>query len=103
MISDWWKDSREIAAEADSGRALFVTANTLLFRQEGPAVGAVRADGKVKIRKVQIGTDLGTQLGIVNGLSSSDQFIVNPSDSLSDGMEVYVDKPNANSSSVAQN
>ena len=43
-------------------------------------------DGKVEIRKVQIGTDLGTQFEIVNGLSTTDQLIVNPSDSLSNGM-----------------
>lgn len=61
----------------------------------------VRADGKVEIRKVKIGTDLGTQLEIVNELSSSDRLIVNPSDSLSNGMEVHIVKPNLNSSSIA--
>ena len=68
-----------------------------LFRKEGPAVGVVRADGKVEIRKVKIGTDLGTQLEIANGLSSSDRLIVNPSDSLSNGMEVHIVKPNSSS------
>ena len=63
----------------------------------------VRGDGKVEIRMVQIGTDLGTQLEIVNGLSPTDQIIVNPSDSLSDGMQVHIHDPNLNSSSVAHN
>jgi RND family efflux transporter MFP subunit len=75
-----------------TGKSLLVPANTLLFRAEGPAVGVVGADGKVEIRKVQIGTDLGSQLEIVNGLSPIDQLIVNPSDSLSDGMEVQIHK-----------
>jgi hypothetical protein len=80
-----------------------IPANTLLFRAEGPAVGVVGADGKVEIRMVQIGTDLGTQLEIVNGLSPTDQIIINPSDSLSDGMQVHIHKPNLSSSSVAHN
>jgi RND family efflux transporter MFP subunit len=86
-----------------TGKSVLVPANTLLFRAEGPAVGVVGADGKVEIRKVQIGTDLGTQLEIVNGLSPTDQLIINPSDSLSDGMEVHIHKPNLSESSVAHN
>jgi RND family efflux transporter MFP subunit len=86
---------------SSTGKSLLIPANTLLFRAEGPAVGVVGADGKVEIRKVQIGTDLGTRLEIVKGLSPTDRLIVNPSDSLSDGMEVHIAKPNLNSSSVA--
>jgi RND family efflux transporter MFP subunit len=86
-----------------SGNSLSIPANTLLFRAGGPSVGVVRDDGKVEIRKVQIGKDLGAQLEIVKGLSSTDQLIVNPSDSLSDGMEVQIEKPGLESSSVAQN
>ena len=85
------------------GNSLSIPANTLLFRAGGPSVGVVRDDGKVEIRRVQIGKDLGAQLEIVKGLSSTDQLIVNPSDSLSDGMEVHIEKPDLNSSSVAQN
>jgi RND family efflux transporter MFP subunit len=85
------------------GNTFLIPANTLLFRREGPAVGVVKADGKVEIRKVQIGKDLGTQLEIVKGLSPTDQIIVNPSDSLSTGMEVHVVEPNQNSSSLAEN
>ena len=86
-----------------TGKSLLIPANTLLFRAEGPAVGVVGADGKVEIRMVQIGTDLGAQLEIVNGLSPTDQIIINPSDSLSDGMQVHIHKPNISSSSVAHN
>jgi RND family efflux transporter MFP subunit len=85
------------------GNTLLIPANTLLFRREGPAVGVVKSDGKVEIRKVQIGEDLGTELEIVKGLSSTDQIIVNPSDSLSTGMEVHVVQPNQKSGSMAEN
>jgi RND family efflux transporter MFP subunit len=85
------------------GNILLIPANTLLFRREGPAVGVVKSDGKVEIRKVQIGEDLGTELEIVKGLSSTDQIIVNPSDSLSTGMVVHVVQPNQKSGSMAEN
>jgi len=78
--------------EGDSG--LFtVPSNTLLFRSEGPSVGVVRADGKVEIRKIVINRDLGTKLQISQGLSESDQVILNPSDGLADGMAVTVATP----------
>ena len=76
-----------------AGNTLFIPANALLFRREGPAVGVVQSDGNVKICQVHIGEDLGTQLEIINGLSPTDQIIVNPSDSLSTGMKVHVVEP----------
>jgi RND family efflux transporter MFP subunit len=86
-----------------AGNILFIPANTLLFRREGPAVGVVRSNGNVEICKVQIGEDLGTQLEIIKGLSATDQIIVNPSDSLSTGMKVHVVEPNQKSGSTAEN
>jgi membrane fusion protein, multidrug efflux system len=83
-----------------AGNTLFIPANTLLFRREGPAVGVVQSEGNVEIRKVEIGEDLGTKLEIVKGLSPTDQIIVNPSDSLSTGMKVHV--AGAGSSSIAE-
>src|SRR5258708_7663751 len=94
----------EVHFHLDSvGRTLLIPANTLLFRNGGSAVGVVKSDGQVEIRKVQIGKDLGTRLEIAKGLSPTDQLIVNPSDSLNDGMKVHVVEPNQNSSSLAEN
>ena len=75
--------------EGDTG---FVTvpSNVLLFRSEGTAVGIVHPDGKVEIRKVTINRDLGDKLQISQGLSESDQVILNPSDGLIDGMNAKI-------------
>jgi RND family efflux transporter MFP subunit len=67
-----------------------VPSNVLLFRSEGTAVGIVHPDGKVEVRKIVINRDLGDRLQISQGLSESDQVIVNPSDSLADGMTVTI-------------
>jgi RND family efflux transporter MFP subunit len=86
-----------------AGTPLQIPANTLLFRNGASAVGVVKADGKVEIRNVQIGKDLGTRLEIVKGLSSTDQLIVNPSDSLNNGMDVHVVERDQNIGSMAEN
>jgi RND family efflux transporter MFP subunit len=78
--------------EGDTG-LVTVPSNTLLFRSEGTSVGVVRPDGKVEIRKVLINRDLGDRLQISQGLSESDQIILNPSDGLADGMAVSVATP----------
>jgi membrane fusion protein (multidrug efflux system) len=77
--------------QSDS-QSLLVPANVLLFRSEGPAVGVVSPEGKVSIRNIKIERDLGSTLQ-VQGLSESDQLIVNPSDSLGDGDLVHVKAP----------
>lgn len=70
--------------------SLSVPANVLLFRSEGAAVGLVDANGKVDIRNIKIGRDLGNTLEIVSGLAPEDRVIVNPPDSLNAGDQVVV-------------
>jgi RND family efflux transporter MFP subunit len=70
-----------------------IPANALLFRAEGAAVGVVQPDGKVELRKINITLNDGNTLQIGGGLSEIDQVIVNPSDSLADGMRVKVLAP----------
>ncbi len=69
---------------------LVIPGNALIFRQAGPQVGIVDADGTVHLRKITIGRDLGTTLEITDGITADDQIIINPSDSLADGQKVNV-------------
>ena len=77
----------------DNTGILTIPSNALLFRSEGATVGVVDADGKVEIRKITINLNLGDKLEISQGLSETDQVIVNPSDSLADGMTVKILNP----------
>src|SRR5246127_130478 len=70
-----------------------IPSNAWLFRRDGATVGIVHPDGKVEIRKITIHLDLGNNLEISQGLSDSDQVIVNPSDGLANGMKVSVIGP----------
>ncbi|HYX51971.1 MAG TPA: efflux RND transporter periplasmic adaptor subunit [Candidatus Limnocylindrales bacterium] len=69
---------------------LSVPVNTVLFRAEGPRVGVVDANGKVRLKPITIGRDYGNKVEILGGLDPSDQIIVNPADSLADGQQVNV-------------
>jgi RND family efflux transporter MFP subunit len=66
-----------------------IPVNTLLFRSEGLRVGVVK-DGKVVLAAVTPGHDFGNQIGIVSGMKSDDQVIVNPPDSIVSGQEVQI-------------
>jgi RND family efflux transporter MFP subunit len=72
-------------------QSVTVPANTLLFRSEGLRVGVVR-NGKAELVPITIGRDYGDRVEVLSGLSSSDQVIVNPSDSLTTGSAVRLAK-----------
>jgi RND family efflux transporter MFP subunit len=72
---------------------LSVPVNSLLFRPEGPRVAVVGPDQKVHLAAIVIGRDFGNKVEIVTGLSATDQIVVNPADSLEEGQQVIVRKP----------
>jgi RND family efflux transporter MFP subunit len=74
----------------DNTGILTIPANALIFQREGTTVGVVDANGKVEIRKIAIDLNLGDKSQISKGLSVTDQVILNPSDSLADGMTVKI-------------
>jgi len=64
-----------------------IPSNTLLFRSEGLRVGVVRGD-RVQLVPVTIGHDYGSTVEVTSGLSQADEIILDPSDSLANGMQV---------------
>jgi RND family efflux transporter MFP subunit len=70
--------------------ALVLPINTLLFRPEGVQVAVVGGDQRVALKTVAIGRDFGTEIEVVSGLEATDTVILNPSDSVSAGVQVRV-------------
>ena len=69
---------------------LTIPSNTLLFRSEGLRVGVVR-NGRVALVPVTITHDAGQVIEIAaSNLKPSDQVILDPSDSLTEGQQVHV-------------
>ena len=68
--------------------ALVLPSNTLLFRAEGSQIGVVLPDGRVELRSVLLGRDLGQNIEILSGVATNEPVIINPSDSLVTGAHV---------------
>jgi hypothetical protein len=87
------KTSITIPVIAGNSGDLTIPAGTLLLVSGQPAVGVVRPDGRVEVRKITISRDLGSILEISKGLSESDQIVTSPPPGLSDGTPVTIANP----------
>ena len=75
---------------------LRLPANTILFRSDGLQVAVVQNQDTVKIKKVIQGRDFGKTVEILSGLDPTDAVVVNPPDSINDGMHVRIAPPPKN-------
>jgi RND family efflux transporter MFP subunit len=81
-----------------------VPVNAMLFRAEGPRLAVVSRDNKVELRAINIGKDYGATLEVLGGgVSTEDQVIINPSDSLEEGQQVNVAQAPPNPGAPAHN
>jgi len=79
--------------EADDGQVLTLTDNALIFRAQGMQVAVVDHDSRVQLRSIRLGRDFGNTVEVLGGLETGERVIVNPPDSIADGMTVQVAKP----------
>ena len=73
-----------------SGQRLVLPINALLFRPEGTVAAVVGPDGRLNLKKITIGRDLGNSVEVLDGIDPTDRVIVNPPDSLEQGEQVNV-------------
>jgi membrane fusion protein, multidrug efflux system len=69
---------------------LTLPSNALIFRSLGLQVGVVGADGIVNLRPVKVGRDFGQTVEILDGVTTADQVVNNPTDSLVEGTKVQI-------------
>jgi RND family efflux transporter MFP subunit len=84
-----------ILKENNTEPPLVLPSNTLLFRAQGLQVATVGPDGAVELRSVEVGRDFGQTVEIQGGVTAADHVIINPTDSLVNGIKVRV-QPAAN-------
>jgi RND family efflux transporter MFP subunit len=70
--------------------ALLVPASALMFRDGGMSVATVGPDGRVAIKSITIGRDLGSSVEISAGLSRNDRIVDNPPDFIGQGSLVRI-------------
>jgi RND family efflux transporter MFP subunit len=80
----------QITLRLQTSTAVTIPAKTLLFESGESAVGVVHPDGTVEIRKIRISRDLGRRMQVAQGLSESDQLIINPPPGLAAGAIVAI-------------
>jgi RND family efflux transporter MFP subunit len=78
-----------------SAQSLRLPANTLLFRAAGLQVATLDGAKHVKLKSIIVGRDFGNTVEILSGLAADETVILNPPDSLTDGVLVRIASPPA--------
>ncbi|MBT2324592.1 efflux RND transporter periplasmic adaptor subunit [Variovorax paradoxus] len=82
----------QVSLPLAASRSLTISANALLFRAEGTRVAVVDAQGRIRLRTVNIGRNYGETVEVLDGIAATDRLVLNPSDSLAEGDVVAVAK-----------
>lgn len=80
----------KLSTNADSLR---LPANTVLFRSAGLQVATVGADNKISLKNIVQGRDFGSSIEVLDGLKADDNVVLNPPDSITDGVQVRMAPP----------
>jgi RND family efflux transporter MFP subunit len=73
---------------APKGRSMVMIPGDTLLTPAGGTMVAVVDGGKVRMQKVDVGRDLGTQVEVMSGLQGDEMLIINPSDAVRAGVRV---------------
>jgi RND family efflux transporter MFP subunit len=68
---------------------LLISGDTLVVRPEGTLVALLDADSKVHFQPITVGRDYGDKIEVLAGLRDGQQAIVNPNDSVQEGVRVH--------------
>lgn len=67
---------------------LLIPGDTLVVRADGTQVAVVNPDGQVHYTRILLGRDYGDRLEVLSGLEEGQHIVVNPSDSVREGVKV---------------
>jgi|SRR5579871_1851040 len=67
---------------------LLIPSDTLVVRPEGTLVAVVDPGNVVHFRRVTVGRDFGDRIEVLSGMTAGEKAIVNPNDSVKDGVTV---------------
>ena len=80
----------KLPANAESIR---LPANTLLFRAAGLQVATLDSQQRVKLKSIVEGRDFGNSIEVLSGLAPHETVVLNPPDSIADGVQVRIAVP----------
>ena len=70
-----------------------IPADALMVNAQGSRVAVVDSQGRIHLRSVEVGRDLGAQIELVSGIEPHQSVVLNPGEMLAEGQEVEVSKP----------
>jgi RND family efflux transporter MFP subunit len=73
-----------------NAQSLRLPANTVLFRAAGLQVATIDGQKRVKLKSIVQGRDFGSTIEILSGVEADEVVILNPPDSLTDGVLVRI-------------
>ncbi len=79
-------------SDSSADASLTVPSNTLLFRPDGPVVAAVLDGHHITLKHVKLGRDFGASVETLDGVEAHDRIVINPPDSMVDGVEVRINE-----------
>jgi len=68
---------------------LLIPSDTLVVRPSGTLVALVDANNTVHFQNITVGRDLGERIEVLSGLKEGQRVIVNPNDSVQEGVKVH--------------
>jgi RND family efflux transporter MFP subunit len=72
---------------------LRLPANTVLFRSAGLQVATLDSQQKVTLKSIVQGRDFGNTIEVLSGLEPNESVVLNPPDSITDGVQVRIAPP----------
>lgn len=78
---------------AGNAESLRLPANTVLFRAAGLQVATVDGARHIKLKSIVQGRDFGSTIEVLSGIEADDNVVVNPPDSIIDGVAVRIASP----------
>jgi RND family efflux transporter MFP subunit len=73
-----------------SAETLRLPANTVLFRSAGLQVATLDSQQRVKLKSIVQGRDFGNSIEVLSGLAPHETVVLNPPDSIADGVQVRI-------------
>ena len=74
-------------------QTLTVPTNALMIRGEGMRVAVVDPEKRIRLRTIKLGRNYGERVEVLEGVTTSDEIVLNPQDSLTDGDQVAIAPP----------
>jgi len=77
----------------DASGPIIIPSDVFVFRASGPQVAVVTNENKIHWQTINIGRDFGTYMEVFKGLDENSRVVMNPTDDLTEGLQVDVKPP----------